>query len=411
MSKKNVEWEWKKLGDVCDFNRGLTYAKKDEVEFSSNCILRSNNVDLETNALNLDELKYIRKDFDIPTSKYVKQGSLLICMSNGSKSHLGKVAYIDQDYNFAFGGFMGLLCPNNTVNGKFLHLMMCTPAYKEYIKSLSDGANINNLKYDDLKEFDIPIPPLDEQERIVKVLDDAFEKIDTIKTTAETNLQNAKDLFQTTLANELSITDEKIKQGWSNSTLKDSCTKIVDGTHHSPINTTKGDYQYITAKNIRKDGIDLSNITYVAKDIHEEIYARCNPIKGDVLLIKDGATTGIAVINNLDYEFSLLSSVALLKTDSKRLNAQFLVFILNSDNLQKQMHGKMDGAAITRLTLVKIKELQIPLPPLPIQKQIVAKLDSLSEKVKQLESNYKQVLTDCDELKKALLKQAFEGML
>lgn len=69
------------------------------------------------------------------------------------------------------------------------------------------------------------------------------------------------------------------------------------------------------------------------------------------------------------------------------------------------------GAAYNALTIEKFKKQEIPLPPLPVQKQIVAKLDSLSEKVKQLESNYKQVLADCDELKKALLKQAFEGML
>ena len=67
------------------------------------------------------------------------------------------------------------------------------------------------------------------------------------------------------------------------------------------------------------------------------------------------------------------------------------------------------GATRQALTKADLESFQIPLPPLPIQKQIVAKLDSLSEKVKQLESNYKQVLADCDELKKAILKKAFNG--
>lgn len=108
-------WEIKKLGEVCSFERGLTYAKGDEVERSSNIVLRSNNVDLCTNTINLEEVKYIREDFDIPTKKRVKKNSLLMCISNGSKIHLGKVALITESIDCAFGGFMGLLTPNETV--------------------------------------------------------------------------------------------------------------------------------------------------------------------------------------------------------------------------------------------------------------------------------------------------------
>ena len=77
---------------------------------------------------------------------------------------------------------------------------------------------------------------------------------------------------------------------------------------------------YVTAKNIKSGGLDLSNITYVNEEVHREIYNRCNPEKGDILYIKDGATCGISTINNLDVEFSLLSSVALIKPNKNVLN-------------------------------------------------------------------------------------------
>ena len=96
-------WEIKKLGEVCDFYRGLTYSKKDEVEISSTGVLRSNNIDLANNQLNLEEIKYISDSIIVPKDKKIKKGSLLICTANGSKSHLGKVALIDEDYNYAFG--------------------------------------------------------------------------------------------------------------------------------------------------------------------------------------------------------------------------------------------------------------------------------------------------------------------
>lgn len=105
-------WQTKPLGDICNFQRGLTYSKKDEVDLSDNVVLRATNIDLETNRLNFSELKFISEKIEVPAAKKLNRGSLLICMSSGSKSHLGKVAYIDDDYGYAFGGFIGMLTPS-----------------------------------------------------------------------------------------------------------------------------------------------------------------------------------------------------------------------------------------------------------------------------------------------------------
>lgn len=153
-------WEIKRLEDVVEFQRGLTYSKKDEVDFSDNIVLRSNNVDLLKNELDFTELKYINPSIEIQKNKKVKKGSLLICTANGSKSHLGKVALIDDDYNYAFGGFMGQVTPEEKLDSKFLFYLMTSVNYKKFINDLSDGANINNLKFSDLAQFEIPIPPL-----------------------------------------------------------------------------------------------------------------------------------------------------------------------------------------------------------------------------------------------------------
>lgn len=114
-------WEIKKLGEVVTFQRGLTYSKNDEVELSCNGVLRSNNIDLDTMSLVFDELKYVREDLVITPDKKLSKGSILICMSNGSKQHLGKVAFIDKDYDYAFGGFMGLIKPNDDICAKYIH--------------------------------------------------------------------------------------------------------------------------------------------------------------------------------------------------------------------------------------------------------------------------------------------------
>ena len=98
--------------------------------------------------------------------------------------------------------------------------------------------------------------------------------------------------------------------------LGDACEKIMDGTHFSPQNSGEGQYRYITAKNIKEMRLALDDITYISKADHDQIYRRCPVKKGDVLYIKDGATTGIAAVNPLEEEFSLLSS----KGDLPRLS-------------------------------------------------------------------------------------------
>ena len=95
-------WITEPLGELCEFQRGLTYSKGDEVNFSENVVLRANNINLTTNLLDFTELKYISNSIAVPDSKKVKKGSLIICTASGSKSHLGKIAYIDDDCDYAF---------------------------------------------------------------------------------------------------------------------------------------------------------------------------------------------------------------------------------------------------------------------------------------------------------------------
>ena len=188
------------LGDIISFERGLTYAKGDEAAYSSVGVLRSNNVDLTTQSLNLDEIKYLREDFEVPDKKKVKKFSLLMCMSNGSKDHLGKVALIDRDLDYAFGGFMGLLTPNEAkVFPKYLYYALSSKFFKDYIHSLADGANINNLKYKDLSIFRVALPSLVEQELSVSRLDDLNDRCKSLQQNYKKTLTLCDDLKQSLL--------------------------------------------------------------------------------------------------------------------------------------------------------------------------------------------------------------------
>ena len=164
-----------------------------------------------------------------------------------------------------------------------------------------------------------------------------------------------------------------LNDGWAWCRLPNICReKITDGTHNSPPNEKKGDFLYITAKNIKFSGVDLTDVSYVSKEIHDVIYNRCSSVKNDVLLTKDG-TIGEATVNNLDYPFSLLSSVALIKTANSIL-PWYIVYVLKSDYLQKKMIKEAKGTALKRIILDQINSFLVPLPPLNEQKEIVSQV-------------------------------------
>ncbi len=193
-------WEEKKLGEIVNIKRGLTYSKNDEVETSEKIVLRSNNVNLDNHQFDFTELKYLTPSFDIPADKYLQKGDLLMCMSNGSKAHLGKVALYDGESDkYAFGGFMAALSHKDSVIGRYLFYAMITPMYKEYIKTLSDGANINNLKVRDIESYSISFPSLPEQERIAARLDAISEKVKALQANYDQTINLCNDLKQSLL--------------------------------------------------------------------------------------------------------------------------------------------------------------------------------------------------------------------
>jgi hypothetical protein len=217
----------------------------------------------------------------------------------------------------------------------------------------------------------------------------------------------AKGTAVKVLANE-----RELPVGWKWLAMSDICLKVQDGTHFSPKEqSASGDYKYITAKNIKTWGLDLTELTYVTESFHREIYKRCNPEKGDILYIKDGVTTGIATVNTLDEPFSLLSSVALLKPRREIIDPYFLKYYLNSPEGFRRMTGQMTGTAIKRLILQKIKQAGVPVAPLPEQRRIVSEIEKQFTRLDVGVASLKRVQTALKRYRASVLKAACEGLL
>jgi type I restriction enzyme S subunit len=375
-------WTTKPLAELCEFQRGLTYAKGDESEASQNVVLRANNIDLATNQLDFSELKYISDSVDVPANKIVRRNCLLICTASGSKIHLGKIAFIDDDYGYAFGGFMGQIIPRPGLLPKFLYYMMITEAYKVFIATLSDGANINNLKFADLGKFAIPFPALPEQQRIVGVLDDAFAKLTTAQANAEKNLQNTRALLESHLQ---SVFAHRGK-GWVEKPLGE-CFRLKSG-------------DALTSKAMRDGKYPVFGGNGIA-GMHDEFN-----LSGDNVIIgRVGALCGNA--RHITEKIWLTDNAFRIVDRCFKFDGAFLAYLLNFKNLRSLARQ----AAQPVISNSSLKELLLAFPGLPEQKKIASELDALSAEIKQLMRLYEQKQATLAALKKALLDQAFTGNL
>ena len=189
---------------------------------------------------------------------------------------------------------------------------------------------------------------------------------------------------------------------WEEKVLGEVTEYLSDGTHFSP-KSQNGEYKYITSKNIRNSGLDLSDVSYISAEEHQEIYKRCSVKFGDLLLTKDGASTGNCCINFLDEEFSLLSSVAVLRPKQKKHNANFLCQVLQSPIGQNEIKGSMAGQAITRITLEKLRAYKFSFPLYEEQTHLGLFFRRLDSQI----AESRTVLEKSRQLKKAMLAKMF----
>lgn len=191
-------WEVKKLGEIGFFIRGVSY-KKEQLLSTKNensvYLLRANNIQ---NELNLDELQIIPKELVV--DKIIQNNDILFAMSSGSKHIVGKNILLNNLNDFTFGAFCGLFrIINLNICHKFIAYYLRSDSYKNYIFNISKGSNINNLRFIDLEKFQIPLPPLKEQEQIARHLDSTFERIKKLKELYNAQLQDYEELKQSLL--------------------------------------------------------------------------------------------------------------------------------------------------------------------------------------------------------------------
>lgn len=418
-------WEIKKLGEVCEINIGRTPERGNFKMWDKE--KKTDNVWLSIADLNNTEKGYISdsteyvSDNAVPKMKLVKANTLLMSF----KLTIGRCAITKRDL-FTNEAIAALPILDKNLDLFFL---------KYYLENfdwakLTEGdvkVKGKTLNKEKLKEVPITLPPLEEQKRIVKILDEKFAMLETVKANAKANLQNAKDLFQSQLtkafmeesnpstceAGGASLQTSHLPQHalkWEKKRLGD-CTSIIgDGLHGTPKYDENGNYYFINGSNLTITDIVFTPETKRVNETEYQKY-KVELNENTVFLSINGSTLGKRTAFYNNEPVILGKSACYINVKSNTLNKYFLRHFLSSDIFQEYAWKEKTGAAIPNLGLKAMRDLKIPLPPLPEQKRIVKELDTLSEKTKALCAIYENQIADCEELKKSLLAKAFEGNL
>lgn len=370
-------WEYKKLGEVTSFFRGLTYSGKDEVDKSNNIVLRSNNIDLSTNSLNFDELKFISDSITIPQDKKLRKNSIFMCMSNGSKQHLGKVAFIEKEYPYAFGGFMGLIVPNeDKLVPKFTYYYFCSQKFKAYLSAIGNGANINNIKYIDIAKDSIPLPPLSTQLAIVTELD----KINELIRLKKEQLKDFDNLAQS-LFYEMFGDPVENEKGWEVKKIKD-IAKYYNGVAHEQDVDKDGDFVLINAKFISSEG-QIKKYSSIQ---------RFPLLKNDIVMVLSDLPNGKS-----------LAKCFLIDEDNKyTLNQRICcfrgfegssVYLKNIINRNPYLLSFDNGKGQTNLRKGDVEKLPIPLPPLSLQRLFAQRIEQIEREKSEVQKSIQDLET------------------
>ncbi len=205
----------------------------------------------------------------------------------------------------------------------------------------------------------------------------------------------------------------ELPANWEWCRLEDIVWHLSDGTHKTPKYAESG-IPFVSVKNMSSGRLSFTNTKFISKEESDILNQRCNPEKGDLLLSKVG-TTGIPVIVDVDFQFSLFVSLALIKFFPNLIDSSFFVYSIYSPLVQTQVKEHTRGVGNKNWVLNDIAKTIMAIPPLAEQKRIVAKLEQvlpLAEEYGTAQEQLDKLNKELPEaLKKSILQEAIQGKL
>jgi type I restriction enzyme S subunit len=390
-----------RVGDLAEQIRGVTYAKgdaSDEPRDGYVPILRAGNISDE--GLSLSDLVFVPAA-RVSDRQFLKRNDVLVAASSGSLDVVGKAALVNSDVKAGFGAFCKLLRPGERVHPAYFAHFFKTPAYRGRVSALAAGANINNLRNEDLDDLTLPLPSTEEQHRIAGVLDRA----EALRAKRRAALAQVDGLTQAIFL-EMFGDPSTNPKAWPIGRVRDLLESASYGTSEKAGLT--GGYPVLRMNNLTSTGeIDLSDLKFMS--LSNAARERYTVRRGDVLFNRT---------NSAD----LVGKSALYRGTEAMAYAGYLIRLrVNRDNLGEYLSAFLNSAyakaelrrmgksiiGMANINASEIQAMPIAQPPLSLQRQFAHRAAAVDT----LKASHRASLAQLDALFASLQHRAFRGEL
>jgi len=384
-----------KLGEVCEIISGAT-PKRERIEYWGGTIpwvTPKELSDLESPYLDDSVEKITELGYKSCSSRMLPAESLLF----SSRAPIGSIAInrIPVCTNQGFKSFI----PSESVDVHYLYY--CIKKHVPALQARGNGATFKELPKSSVEEFEIPLPPLDDQKRIAHLLG----KVEGLIAQRKQHLQQLDALLKSVFL-EMFGDPVKNEKGWETKSILSIAEKITDGEHLNPVFSSDG-MPIIMAGNVLEGHVDIDVAKRVDVTQGNRFRKKCNPDKGDILLVSRGATIGRLCRVDTSSPFCLMGSVILFKLSNREIDSAFLTYLLKHPRMYAKLFNSSGSSAQQAIYLKDVKNLICIVPPSDLQNQFAA----IVEKVEGIKSSYQQSLADLEALYGTLSQKAFAGEL
>lgn len=391
------KWKWVKLSAIASSNIGLTYKPTDLIDdLGGTPVLRANNI--QNGKLNLEGMKRVKGANQLPKN-FVHPGDLLMCARNGSKRLVGKCCLIPElKERMMFGAFMAVIRSDFS---SYLHIFFSSDAFKEYLGSVNT-TTINQITQKNLLNTWVPLPPFEEQKRIVEKVDCLFSKIDGIQKSMDEVYQVGnsleKQLLRSAIKGQLApqLDEEpeveqigiapddvpfEIPKKWKWGRLSDYGSIVGGGTPSTSVGEYwDGEIPWVTPADLGK--IQSTWIDRGAKFITklglEKSSAKKMPA-GSIVYSSRAPIGRVAIAKN---ELCTSQGCKSFVPDPTLVDSKYAYFALTA--LTPEIIARASGTTFKEISGKQFGKTLIPIPPLREQLRIVEKLDKLMLEIQKL---------------------------
>jgi type I restriction enzyme S subunit len=413
------DWKWVKLGEACEIVSGNTpkglelISNKGEYQFykvsDMNLVGNEIRMNVSNLKLTLEEIKKLKvKVYPKGTVIFPKRGGAIL---TNKKRVLSKDASFDLNV-------MGIL-PNDKLSSNYLFYWI----QKLDLSKIYDGSNVPQINNKNVAPLDFPLPPKPTQHAIVSKIEELFSELDKgienlrlaqqqLKTYRQSVLKWA---FEGKLTNE-NVEEGELPEGWRIFKIGEVC-KTIDGDR-GPNYPKKEEFfsegycLYLSTKNVREDRFRFDDTMFITKEKDEKL--RSGKLQlNDVVITTRGTLGNVALYDErIPFQHVRINSgMLILRITNEHLNNYYLMKFITSPIFISQLKDKQTGTAQPQIPANILREIEISLPSIEEQNQIVQEIESRLSVADKMEESITQSLQQAEALRQSILKKAFEGRL